>query len=263
MTPRTLWTREKEHWEALPLAPFTWMSAIFLVSLCVNPLLPFVAYALQRWAAAWNWRDRWASVRTMATPGMIFVCCLLIVVLLDHTHFWVIPQVVNSVQSAWQGSLPGDLSLSPLDVRSLVARLLLFLPLAPGLALLYEYVAPRTQLHQHRILRQSDLLTPPIAPPTAAPPPDPAPAPVAPAPPEQPAPPPKKQSVPAAKQPLHRKKHQPDAGTVEQMTIDSFLAPAAPGAQKPAETKTAKKPSQHLTPPKPPDKPIDWDNVLE
>lgn len=49
MTPRArFWSKEKAHWEALPLAPFTWMSVLVLGSLCVNPLLPIIAYALQR-----------------------------------------------------------------------------------------------------------------------------------------------------------------------------------------------------------------------
>ena len=274
MTPRApFWTQEKEHWLTIDMAPFIWISVCTLLAMVfLNLLLPFVAYALQLWASAWNWRDRWASVRAMATPGIVFVCCLVVLALLDHAQFWIVPPIVSSVQSAWQAHLPGDLSLSPLDLHALVARLVLLLPLAPGLALLYEYIDPRTRTQPRRILRQADLVAPPIAPPTSAPAPGPAPEPVAPAPPAaQPAPPSGKNSAAATKQqPLHRKKQQPGAqpaaGTVEQMTIDSFLAPdaqASPTSQNLTETKASKKPSQHSTPKPPPDEPIDWDNVLE
>ena len=51
------------------------------------------------------------------------------------------------------------------------------------------------------------------------------------------------------------------------MTIDSFLAPDAPGtpAQQPSETKAPQQTSQHSNPKPPPDpdEPIDWDDVLE
>lgn len=275
MTPRArFWSTEKAYWETLPLPRFLGMSVLVLVCLCVNPLLPFVAYALQLWASAWNWRDHWASVRATATPGLVFVCCLIVLALLDHIHFWIVPSLVSSVQHVWQAHLPGDLSLSPLDLHALFARVVLLLPLAPGLALLYEYIAPRTQIQPRRILLQRDLVPASLPPTAPAPAPGPTPEPkpesvAATPPPAQPAPSPAKKSAPTQKQPpLHRKKPQPGAqpatGTVEQMTIDGFLAPDAPASQKPVETKTAQKPSQHPTPaPKPPDEPIDWDDVLE
>jgi hypothetical protein len=255
------------------MAPFIWMLVLAAVAGCLNLLLPFVAYALQLWASTWKWRDRWASLRALAPPGIVLVCCLVVLALLDHAHFWIVPTFVSSGQSFWQAYLPGDLSLSPLDLHALVARLVLLLPLAPGLALLYEYVAPRTRTQPRRILLQADLVVTPIAPPAATPSPGQPTTPtsepsVAPTPPTaQPAPPPTQKQPP-----LHRKKQQPGAqsvaGTVEQITIDSFLTPdvkASPASQKPTETKTAKQPSQHSTPPppKPPDEPIDWDNVLE
>jgi hypothetical protein len=235
-----------------PLAPFIWMSILALISLCVNPLLPFIAYALQLWASTWNWRDRWASVRAMATPGIVFVCCLVVLALLDQAHVWIVPPTISNVQSAWQAHLLGDLSLSPLDLHSLVARLILLLPLAPGLALLYEVIAPRTQTQPRRILLLDDLVPPIAALPTAADQaPEPTPEPIAP----EPAP------LTPKKQPSRRKRSgtQPDA----QMTIDSFLAPetAAATTQKSTETKAMKQPPQHSTPQ--PETPIDWDNVLE
>lgn len=271
MTPRArFWKKEKAHWQELPLAPFTWMCILVLVSLCLSPLLPFVAYALQRWASAWNWRDRWASVRTLATLGIGFVCCLVVLALLDQMHFWLVPPIVSRMQNVWQTHLPGDLSLSPFDLHALAARLALLLPLAPGLALVYEYLDPRTRTQPRRILLQADLVPTPLPPAASVPPtglaspPEAKPASAASAPPEQPAPPPTRKSVPPAKkpQPLHRKKLQPGApasaaNAVEQMTIDSFLTaadPAAPGSPKTTEAKAPKRP---------PDEPIDWDNVLE
>lgn len=278
MTPRTrFWENEKVYWQDMPLAPFIWMLGIIVVSACISLLLPVLAYALQLWASSWNWRDRWATLRSLATPGLVFVCCLLLLGLLDHAQFWIIPFLISSVQGFWQTHLPGNLSLSPLDFHALVARLILWLPLAPGLALLYEYLAPRTRTHPRRILLQGDLVTPPLAPPTAtapAPAQEVTPEPVAPPPSAaQPAPAPAQKSAPTAQKkkqpPLHRKQQQPGtqpADTVEQMTIESFLAPdtqAAAAAQKTTETKATSQPSRQATPKPPPEEPTDWDNVLE
>ncbi len=218
---KIFWTKEKQHWRELPLAPFTWLLLTGVFAFCFNPLLPIAAYALQVWASNWNWRDRWASIRSLATPGIVFVFCLTVLALLDHAQIWIIPALIGSLQATWVALLPGTLSLTPLDLHDMLARLVLLLPLAPGLTLLYEYIDPRTQTRPKRILTPADLIEPSAKPepaPIATPPPGPQPAPLEPAAPTEEKTPPNT----AGKQrtPLHRKKATVGA---EQMTMTASL----------------------------------------
>ena len=167
---RAALAQEWTHWSTLPLSSFCWFALPTLVLFFVDPLLPPVAYVLQRWAgSSWAWRDRWASIRTWAEPGGWFVGILIALGVLAYAHIWFFPALVALAQGAWRAALPGELSLFPLARGALFARLLLFLPLAPALALLYERIDPRTSVQLRRILTPSDIL-PPASPETPVPP---------------------------------------------------------------------------------------------
>ena len=75
-----------------------------------------------------------------------------------NAQVWILSQLTATLQNAWSGHVPGELSLSPFDGRySLVARMLLLLPLAAALALYFERVDPRTCVQEQRILTARDL----------------------------------------------------------------------------------------------------------
>jgi len=109
--------------------------------LYVLGLLPFVAYGLQRWAAAsrWDWQDRWASVRAFAVCGGVFFALIGSLLVVPVPLFRVMLHVL-------QAHLPllGAFTLIPLRIANMPARWLFLLPLAPVLTLLFERVSPRT-----------------------------------------------------------------------------------------------------------------------
>jgi hypothetical protein len=300
----SLLKREWRHLETMPTSTFWLLLVPTLLCLWIDPLLPIAAACLQLWAgaSALTWRDRWASIFVWAKQGIWFVGLLSVCIWLVALHIWIFPTLLTAVRTFWQAHLWGDFSLSPLDGRGLLARTLFFLPLAPPLAILYEWIDPRTQILR-RVLRSADLMK---ASPAAPPPPEqqaagqqPSPAeqqeaaPVAAqtqTPPASPAPPsptqPKKQ--PSARQ------HTPASAPpeAEQLTIESFLAteandppPVLPpssaqqSATPPAATPTArggkrkrtkKRADEPSTPPSSSQSPdadtktdINWDEVVE
>ncbi len=250
----TVLDRERAHWSALSLST---LCGLLLPSICLlafSPLLPPVAYLLQRWAgSSWTWRDRWASVRTWAEYGSWFVGGLCILALLADAHVWFIPGLMAWAQSAWHSiDLPGELALFPLRGTTVLARTILFLPLAPALALLYERIDPRTRADLQRVLSPSDLVPPP--------PPEPVPAQETPqqtTPPASPAPSDAQPSAPAQK-----KRPRATAGgrgnataalEATQLTIESVLVadrgqatPLHP--KKPRRKKQEKQAPSSLTP---------------
>ena len=196
----------------------------------LNPLLPPVAYAMQHWArSSWTWRDRWASVWTWAKQGAWIVAILLFIAWLAAVHFLFFPILVAGLQNAWHSAhLPDDLSLSltPMNRYALVTRILLFLPLAPALSLYYERIDSRTPMHLQRILTAADLATPRPSPPVAPPASTPTPAHDAASTPDQAAA--QTTTTPPARPKTASTKQQhkdTTTKTVEQMTIDSVLAP--------------------------------------
>ena len=219
-----------------PLTVWLLILPTLLVGL-VNPLLPLVAYGMQRWAgASWTWRDRWASVWTWAKQGAWLVAILLLIAWLAAVHFLFFPALVAVLQNAWHTAhLPDDLSLSltPMNRYALVTRILLFLPLAPALSLYYERVDSRTPMHLQRVLTTADLASPPPSPPVAPPAsttttahndastPDQATTPT------QTNVPPTTTAQPVRSKTAPTKPQQKDKKTkiIEQMTIDSVLAP--------------------------------------
>src|ERR1700730_6880693 len=145
---KALLAREWEHYSERPIRLSLALFLLSLLLFCLDPLLPLVASPLQLWAAShFAWRSRWASVWAFARAGGWFVALLLLYTALDGAHIWIIPTITRALQLLWQAHLPGDLSLSPFDRYSLLARSVLLLPLAPALALCYEYIDPRTNGH--------------------------------------------------------------------------------------------------------------------
>jgi hypothetical protein len=253
--------REAFHWADLSWLRFALLIAPILPLIYLDPLLPPVAYALWLWASSsWAWRDRWASIRALAQRGGMFVGLVLLYATLSNAQVWILPQLTATLQNAWNAHVPGDLSLSPFAGRfSLVARLLLLLPLAPALALYFERVDPRTRVQQQRILTARDLepkkprakqntsSSPQKAPPQ-----------------EQGAYVKPKPTTKAA--PRERAKQQSESPPPqpEQITIDSYLAPHKDQAQAShaPRRQTAKK-QKAETPAPAPSKQIDWNDVAE
>jgi hypothetical protein len=162
---RSIWlAQEWRHWKAMPPLPLTvqLVSTILLVYLA--PLLPIVAFLLWRWASSsWAWRDRWSSIWVWTKQGSGLVALLIALTTLGAAHVWIIARLLAAVQALWEAHFPGDLSLSPLDLDALPARTLLLLPLAPLLALYYEWLDPRTCVQPRRILTSVDRAEPPPA----------------------------------------------------------------------------------------------------
>ena len=255
------------EWDHLDTMPLSTMSLLFVPTLLLgllNPLLPLMAYAMQRWAgSSWTWQDRWASVRTWAKQGAWIIAILLFIAWLAAVHFLFFPALVVGLQNAWlTAHLPDTLSLSltPLNRYALVTRILLSLPLAPALSLYYERIDPRTQMHPQRVLTPADLAALTQPPPVSAP-----------ASTHTAASPPKAKR----RKTSSTKKHpQATATPMEQMTVDSVLVPdqahkptpsASPqGTSVRASTKhtTPGTLTTHTTDQKPLDD-IDWDDVAE
>lgn len=253
--PLPQWLRDEwRHWAAMPPPRLGLLALPSLVLLVVSPLLPIAAYALWLWAAhSWAWRDRWASVTFWAKQGGWWIAALAACVALDAAHGWIVPQFLAAAQAFWHAHLPGDLSLSPLDTEALMARTLLLLPLAPALALVYEYVDPRTPMHPQRVLTPADLAEPTT----------PAPAPPPAAQTTPPATPTHKQEEPVREAaPPKERKRKSTRKDPQQMTIESFLSPA------PAQATPVPSPREKKTEPPAPTHPsevpdIDWDDVAE
>ncbi|GCF10908.1 hypothetical protein [Dictyobacter arantiisoli] len=160
-----------QHFAAMSPQTLTLLLLLILVVGVIDPLIPILAYGLQFWAAgSWMWQDRWASLTATTKKGGMYLTCLLIYVLLNQTHLWIIPEITANLQTIWHVHLPGVLSLSPLDGQALIARSLLLLPLTPAMALLYERIDPRTHHPLTRILTPADLAEPePVVPPEPEP----------------------------------------------------------------------------------------------
>ena len=262
---------EWDHLDTLSPSTMGLLLVPTLVLGLLNPLLPPVAYVMQRWAgSSWTWHDRWASVRTWAKQGAWLIATLLFIAWLAAVHFLFFPALVMGVQNAWHAAhLPDTLSLAltPLNRYALVTRILLSLPLAPALSLYYERIDPRTQMQPQRVLTPADLaaltqppqVTPPASPHTATQ--------------DQTTTPPK----PKRRKPSAKKQHPPTtATTTEQMTIDSMLVPDQAQKPTPSASPPGKKDrvstthtstgsiTTHTTDQKPPDDDdIDWDDVAE
>jgi hypothetical protein len=249
--------REAFHWADLSWLRFALLIAPILPLIFLDPLLPPVAYALWLWASSsWAWRDRWASIKALARRGGMFVSLVLLYTTLSNAQVWILPQLTAALQNAWNAHVPGDLSLSPFDGRySLVARMLLLLPLAPALALYFERVDPRTRVQLQRVLTPRDLESkiPKKTPTTTVPP-------------VQEAAPPSPQPKARAAPQRQRKSTQPP----EQITIEGYLAtdknptkPAPPSRQATKRQKPAPPPPTTETQPPTVKKSIDWNDVAE
>lgn len=257
-------TREYHHWADLPWRRFALLIAPVFPQVYLDPLLPFVAYALWLWASSsWAWRDRWASIWALSRRGGMFVGVVLLYAALSNAQVWILPQLTAALQHAWSAHLPGELSLSPFAPSS-VARTLLLLPLAPALALYFEYIDPRTRVQQQRILTARDLAPkkPKVkqnAAPTAQE-----------AAPQEPAPraKPKPKAKPGAPRETAKQQSESPPPPPEQITIDSYLAsdkdqaPARP-APPPRPAGKKQQAAQAETPAPAPSKQIDWNDVAE
>jgi hypothetical protein len=158
---RTWLAHEWQHWMTMPPLTFALLFVPGALLLYIAPLLPIATYALWLWSSgSWAWRDRWTSVCMWARQGGWLVAFLLLVAVLGVAHVWLVPAFIATAQAFWQAHLPGDLSLSPLDLHALIARTLLLLPLAPALALCAEWLDPRTGVQPRRILTPADLVKP-------------------------------------------------------------------------------------------------------
>ena len=116
------------EWNHLDQMSLPTMGLLFVPTVLLgilNPLLPLVAYAMQRWAgSSWTWHDRWASVWTWAKQGAWIIAILVLLAWLAAVHFLFFPALVAGLQTAWlTAHLPGILSLSPLDGHALGARI--------------------------------------------------------------------------------------------------------------------------------------------
>ncbi len=250
-----IWLKaERQHVEGLPMPRFLLLFLPTILLIVISPLLPITAYALQRWASgSWAWRDRWASVTSWAKQGGVLVALVLIYAALSTAQVWIFPYLTAILQAFWSAHLPGDLSLSPLDIHSLFARTLLLLPLAPLLALLYECLDPRTRVQPQRVLTPADLAepTPTAAPPSATPT-------------KQEAPPARKKLSPPSKAPMTQRKRKSAREPPHQMTIESFLSLTPTQAVAPSSTPEVEKnrePPAETHLPTPTD--INWDDVAE
>lgn len=173
--PPTLGFLLKAEWQHLADMEPVRLCLLLLPSMLllpISPLLPIAAYALWLWAAhSWAWRDRWTSIWAWAKQGGAFVALVLVIVLLSSARVWILPELTAALQAYWRAHLGGNLSLWPSDPDGLFTRTFLLLPLAPVLALLYEWLDPRTCIQPQRILTPTDLVEPkpsPKASPTAS-----------------------------------------------------------------------------------------------
>lgn len=154
-------SQEWHHWKNIPPLPLMVLLFSTLPLVFLAPLLPVTAYLLWRWASSsWDWRDRWSSIWVWAKQGSVLVALLIILAVLGAAHVWIISRLLLAAQVFWETHFFGDLSLSPLDLDALPARTLLLLPLAPLLALCYEWLDPRTCLQLQRMLTPGDLAEP-------------------------------------------------------------------------------------------------------
>jgi hypothetical protein len=268
---QTLRSLLKEEWHRLEDMDPLRLCLLFLptiVILCIDPLLPLAAYALQLWASlSWAWRDRWPSVIFWAKQGSGFVTLLLIYTALDVTHAWIIPDVTAMIQALWHTILPGTVSLDPFDERALLARSLLLLPLAPLLSLFYERLDPRTRVQNPRVLTPADLVEPAASATKKAPASSPQAAHQA-----QPEQASTNAPAPQAKTPKPKSKHKNASPPAQQMAIESFLsttpAPSVPPpppkeAETPEPEQKKVKPFLPSSPTNPPASSINWDDVAE
>ncbi len=163
------WRRaEWRYLSTMPPVRGSILLIIWGVLLFLTPALPLAAYLLQRWAAnSWQWRDRWASIWTWAKYGIGVVLGGCGVLLLAQDHVWVFPALVAIAHAWWQRvHLPGTFAVFPWVRHTILARTLLFLPLAPTLALLNEWLLPRTRVSLQRVLTPTDWATSaPVSPP--------------------------------------------------------------------------------------------------
>ena len=256
--------REAWHWSNLSWRRFVGLLLPTCVLVFLDPPLPVVAYALWLWASSsWNWRDHWSSVGALARRGGVFVGVVLLVAVLSSAQVWIFPDLVGALQAFWSAHLPGELSLIPLFKTSLLARILLLLPLAPALTLYFERVDPRTRVQEQRILTARDMQPKP-----AKAKPDTPPAPQEPAKAAQPKP--KSSAKAAPREPAKQHSERP-AQPAEQITIEGYLAlntdqanakPAPPPRQ--ATTKQKATPDETPAPMADPfKKHIDWNDVAE
>jgi hypothetical protein len=161
-TLRAAIRQEWAHWSVMTRSTLCLFALLTLVLLLIDPLVPPLAYALQRWAgSSWRWRNRWTSIRTWAALGGWFVTMIVTVSVLADAHVWFFPTLFALAQRGWQSTLPGVLSLSLFVRGSLFARLLIFFPLTPAVALLYERLDPRTRVLPQPVLTP-DNITPPV-----------------------------------------------------------------------------------------------------
>jgi hypothetical protein len=249
--------REAGHWSELPWRRFVGLLLPICLLVFLDPPLPVVAYGLWLWASSsWDWRDRWSSIRALARRGGVIVSVVLLVAALSSAQVWIFPDLVGALQAFWSAHLPGELSLIPLFKTSLLARILLLLPLAPALTLYFERVDPRTRVQEQRILTARDMQP---KPPKAKP--DMPPAPQEPARAAQPKP------KPIAKAAPREPAKEPGKRSPEQITIEGFLAsdPARPASPSRQATKKPSEPAPKAeTPaPEPLKKGIDWNDVAE
>jgi hypothetical protein len=247
-------TAEWDRISAMPIPTLLLLAGITSILMLADPLLPFVGYGLQIWAAhSWHWRSRWASIGMLSRQGGWFLAWLGVLAILADTHIWFFPTLAGVAQDLWHAiHLPGDLGILPFK-NDLFARCVLFLPLAPTVALVYEHIGPRTEVDPRRRLLPEDLVTPSV-------PPSPAPqqsaastsAPTqkheeeqkgqaadASAPTQEPKPEEKKKRAPRSTRTSKQHTHVSEA---QQMTIDSFLAPSPDQVQqrKTATTRSAR-----------------------
>lgn len=235
--------REWHHWSTRPLRPLCLLVLVAGLAFVLNPLLPLGAYALWLWASgSWAWRDRWTSIWLWAKQGTTIVTLIVLMSSLSLAHVWVFPTLTDIVQTWWRNHLPGVLSLWPTDKHSVFARTVLLLPLAPALALLAEWIDPRTVMHPQRILFPDDLITKEPEPPEKPPLPD--------------------GSATVSMPPTHSvtkkpRKRQKKAQPPQQITIDSLL----PAATVPSASSTPV--SQQHQPPATSATSFDWNDVAE
>ena len=242
---RSLLQEEWHHLATMPTLRFCLLVLPSIVLFFINPLLPTASYALQLWAShSWAWRDRWASVTIFAKQGGVIVALVLVLASLNSAHVWIVPQLTEAAQAWWHTHLPGDLSLSPLGLGALIARTLLLLPLAPGLALFYEHFDPRTRVQPQRVLTPADLAEPTTE----------AKASTTTSPTTKEAPQMRAKETLAPNAPATQRKRKSISSPPRQMTIEGFIALApAQAAQPPPSPEVEKKVV--------PD--INWDDVAE
>jgi len=260
-TPGSLFKAEWRHLADLEPLRFCLLLLPSMLLLAFSPLLPITAYALWFWAAhSWAWHDRWASIWTWTKQGGTIVALVFVIAVLSSARIWMFSQVTALVQTFWRAHFGGDLSLWSSDLDGFVARTLLLLPLAPALALLYEWLDPQTSVHPRRILTPTDLAEPKpstnashTASSTA-----------------QLEPPPmseRKMHVPKARSTTATQRQGPrKRKSAQQTTIEGFLTTESTTASQPSRSSglSQRKPEKNTSVlPSPPTEPIDWDDLAE